>query len=98
MHYLKPTIKAEPLIWKWYACILIQDTTSILFDPVINNKISNDIPRYSFDDLPDNIDYIVITHSHIKSNKFVDMCRTKGVESEKLFGQKEWLIDAESSY
>ena len=49
-----------------HACILIEtESTSILFDPVISYEISNDIPRYSFADLPDNIDYVIITHSHL---------------------------------
>lgn len=48
-----------------HACILIEtDSTSILFDPVISYEISNDIPRYTFADLPDKIDYVVITHCH----------------------------------
>ena len=49
-----------------HACILIEtDCVSILFDPVISYEINNDISRYSFSDLPDHIDYVVITHSHL---------------------------------
>jgi L-ascorbate metabolism protein UlaG (beta-lactamase superfamily) len=49
-----------------HACVLIEtDTTSILFDPVISYEISNEIPRYTFADLPDKIDYVVITHCHL---------------------------------
>ena len=48
-----------------HACMLVQTKSiSILFDPVISYKIENDIPRYTFEDLPDQIDYVVITHNH----------------------------------
>lgn len=49
-----------------HACMLVQtQSTSILFDPVISYTIHNDIPRYTFDDLPDQIDFVVITHNHL---------------------------------
>lgn len=49
-----------------HACILLQTkSTSILFDPVISYPIQNSqVPRYTFSDLPDHIDYVVITHNH----------------------------------
>ena len=49
-----------------HACILVQTkSTSILFDPVISYPTqTNEIPRYTFSDLPDHIDYVVITHNH----------------------------------
>lgn len=48
-----------------HACVLVesQDTT-ILLDPAISYPIQNEVPRYAFDDLPDKIDYAVITHNH----------------------------------
>ena len=49
-----------------HACILVQTkSTSVLFDPVISYPIQEDaVPRYTFSDLPDHIDYIIITHNH----------------------------------
>ena len=49
-----------------HACVLIQTkSVSILFDPVISYPIqANTVPRYTFADLPDYIDYVVITHNH----------------------------------
>ena len=49
-----------------HACILVQTkSVSILFDPVISYPIqTNEVPRYTFYDLPDHIDYVVITHNH----------------------------------
>ena len=49
-----------------HACVLIEtSSTSILFDPVISYEVNSDIPRYTFSDLPDHIDYIVVTHTHL---------------------------------
>jgi len=49
-----------------HACILIQTKSiSILFDPVISYPIQSiDVPRYTLSDLPDHIDYVIITHNH----------------------------------
>jgi L-ascorbate metabolism protein UlaG (beta-lactamase superfamily) len=48
-----------------HACILIESKeTSILFDPVIGYKYPHDLPRYTYEDLPETIDYVVITHNH----------------------------------
>jgi L-ascorbate metabolism protein UlaG (beta-lactamase superfamily) len=48
-----------------HACILVEsEGTSVLFDPLLGYKFAGASPRYGFDDLPDEIDYAVITHSH----------------------------------
>lgn len=48
-----------------HACILIETrNTSILIDPVISYQNSSGIDRYSYNDLPDRIDYVLITHNH----------------------------------
>lgn len=49
-----------------HACILVQtEFISILFDPVISYPIQkSELSRYTFSDLPDYIDYVVITHNH----------------------------------
>jgi L-ascorbate metabolism protein UlaG (beta-lactamase superfamily) len=48
-----------------HACILLETKeVSILFDPVISYQFNNNIPRYTFEDLPDKIDFVVITHNH----------------------------------
>ena len=49
-----------------HACVLVQTkSVSILFDPVISYPIQiNEVPRYTLADLPDHIDYVVITHNH----------------------------------
>lgn len=49
-----------------HACVLVQTKAiSILFDPAISYSLqTNEVPRYTFLDLPDRIDYVVITHNH----------------------------------
>ncbi|HXU46267.1 MAG TPA: MBL fold metallo-hydrolase, partial [Thermoanaerobaculia bacterium] len=48
-----------------HACILVEAPGfSILSDPVIAYDEHPDIPRYTYADLPDVIDYVVITHNH----------------------------------
>lgn len=48
-----------------HACILIQNKNiSILVDPVISYNVDSSIERYTFDNLPDKIDYVVLTHNH----------------------------------
>jgi L-ascorbate metabolism protein UlaG (beta-lactamase superfamily) len=49
-----------------HACLLIETlNTCILIDPVISYKYDDHgIPRYTFEDLPKRIDYVLITHNH----------------------------------
>lgn len=48
-----------------HACVLVQTgSENLLFDPLISYPFPGQSPRFTFDDLPDVIDYVVITHSH----------------------------------
>ena len=48
-----------------HACVLIESSdVSILVDPVISYKDSRGVERYIHADLPDTIDYVLVTHSH----------------------------------
>lgn len=49
-----------------HACVLIQTSNvSLLIDPVISYPIkSSEVPRYTLEDLPDYIDYVILTHNH----------------------------------
>ena len=56
------------LRWRYFghACILIEvGGVSMLFDPVLSYTYENNISRYTYLDLPDTIDYVLITHNHI---------------------------------
>jgi L-ascorbate metabolism protein UlaG (beta-lactamase superfamily) len=48
-----------------HACLLIESKdVSILIDPLIGCAPNGKVPAYGFSDLPDEIDYLLITHSH----------------------------------
>jgi L-ascorbate metabolism protein UlaG (beta-lactamase superfamily) len=53
--------------WRYFghACILLETPTiSLLFDPVLSYTYESGISRYTYDDLPEKIDYVLITHNH----------------------------------
>jgi L-ascorbate metabolism protein UlaG (beta-lactamase superfamily) len=53
--------------WRYFghACILIESNgISMLFDPVLSYTYESSISRYTYLDLPDKIDYVLITHNH----------------------------------
>ncbi len=48
-----------------HACILTETKeTTILADPLVSYGYDTDISRYSYEDLPDTIDYVLVTHNH----------------------------------
>jgi L-ascorbate metabolism protein UlaG (beta-lactamase superfamily) len=48
-----------------HACLLIETSdVSLLIDPVISYKYNNDVERLTFADLPEKIDFVLITHTH----------------------------------
>ncbi|MDP9121077.1 MAG: MBL fold metallo-hydrolase [Acidobacteriota bacterium] len=48
-----------------HACILVESRDlAILSDPVISYEYHAELPRYTYSDLPQRIDYVVITHNH----------------------------------
>jgi hypothetical protein len=56
--------------WRYFghACILLETAgVSLLFDPTLSYTYESDVSRYTYQDLPDLIDYVVITHI-MKSN------------------------------
>lgn len=53
--------------WRYFghACILVETGgVSILLDPVLSYTYESDISRYTYQDLPDKIDFALITHNH----------------------------------
>jgi L-ascorbate metabolism protein UlaG (beta-lactamase superfamily) len=53
--------------WRYFghACILLETGgTSILLDPVLSYTYESSISRYTYDDLPEVIDFVLITHNH----------------------------------
>jgi L-ascorbate metabolism protein UlaG (beta-lactamase superfamily) len=59
--------QASGIRWRYFghACVLVETAqVSILLDPVLSYTYEHDIPRYTYEDLPDEIDYVLITHNH----------------------------------
>jgi L-ascorbate metabolism protein UlaG (beta-lactamase superfamily) len=53
--------------WRYFghACILVESGgVSILLDPVLSYTYESSISRYTYEDLPETIDYVLITHNH----------------------------------
>ncbi|MFN8769890.1 MAG: MBL fold metallo-hydrolase [Neisseriaceae bacterium] len=49
-----------------HACILLQSKNiSILIDPIISYDFNSQNKRYTLSDLPDQIDYVLLTHKHM---------------------------------
>jgi len=48
-----------------HACVLLQTkNVSVLTDPVLSYSYDSPVPRYTIMDLPETIDYVLITHGH----------------------------------
>lgn len=48
-----------------HACLLIESAqVSILADPVVSYEYPNDLERFTYLDLPERIDYVLLTHNH----------------------------------
>jgi L-ascorbate metabolism protein UlaG (beta-lactamase superfamily) len=59
--------KGSGIRWRYFghACILIESQgISILVDPVLSYTSNGSVSRYTYLDLPDVIDYVLITHNH----------------------------------
>jgi L-ascorbate metabolism protein UlaG (beta-lactamase superfamily) len=53
--------------WRYFghACILLETAgVSVLLDPVLSYTYESNISRYTYEDLPEIIDYVLITHNH----------------------------------
>jgi L-ascorbate metabolism protein UlaG (beta-lactamase superfamily) len=63
--YEKYTGEAARIRYFGHACILVETKDiSILVDPVISYGYDVELSRYTYSDLPDEIDYVLITHNH----------------------------------
>ncbi len=63
--YLKPSAGKVRVRYFGHATVLIETANvSILTDPIISYDINNNHERFGFNDLPEYIDYVVLTHNH----------------------------------
>lgn len=59
--------RGEGVRWRYFghACILVETRgVTLLLDPVLSYTYESAISRYTYGDLPDVIDYVLITHNH----------------------------------
>jgi L-ascorbate metabolism protein UlaG (beta-lactamase superfamily) len=59
--------EGEGARWRYFghACILLETrAVSVLMDPVLSYTYESDVSRYTYEDLPEVIDYALITHNH----------------------------------
>jgi L-ascorbate metabolism protein UlaG (beta-lactamase superfamily) len=48
-----------------HACVMLETKrTSLIFDPVLSYSYPSHTPRYTYYDLPDTIEYVILTHNH----------------------------------
>lgn len=62
-----PSYRGRGVRWRYFghACILVEtQNMTLLFDPILSYKYESGIPRYTYQDLPESIDYVVLTHNH----------------------------------
>lgn len=54
--------------WRYFghACVLVEanDGTNVLVDPIVAYETNGGIPRFVLADLPEQIDFVVLTHNH----------------------------------
>lgn len=61
-----------------HACVLMEcDGVSVLIDPLISYPGESQIDHFTFDDLPERIDYVLITHPHQDHIVFETMLRLR---------------------
>ena len=88
---LKPLLTDEPpppyqpytgdgIRWRYlgHACILIEaQGISVLVDPVLSYTYESQLSRYTYADLPDIIDYVLISHNHQDHMMFETMLQLR---------------------
>jgi len=54
--------------WRYFghACVLVEasDGTNVLVDPIVAYETDQNLKRFTLTDLPERIDYVVLTHNH----------------------------------
>jgi L-ascorbate metabolism protein UlaG (beta-lactamase superfamily) len=68
------------LRWRYFghACVLVEvNGVSLLCDPVLSYTYETQISRYTYLDLPDTIDYVLISHNHIDHILFETMLQLR---------------------
>ncbi len=79
-----------------HACVLIETANvSLLCDPVISYETESGISRYTYTDLPGQIDYVLITHNHQDHCMFETLLQLRHKVRNILVPKNSggWLVD-----
>jgi L-ascorbate metabolism protein UlaG (beta-lactamase superfamily) len=82
--YRRPSVSGVRIRYFGHACILFEtDDVSVLIDPVVSYEYPGGPPRFTYRDLPDPIDFVVITHFHKDHLNFETLlqlrCRARNI-------------------
>jgi L-ascorbate metabolism protein UlaG (beta-lactamase superfamily) len=67
--------------WRYFghACILLETRGfAALFDPVVSYTYETDLRRYTYEDLPERLDVVFVTHNHQDHILFETLLRLRG--------------------
>jgi len=71
-----------------HACVLMESAgTSILIDPLLSYPGESAVDHYTFDDLPERIDYLLITHPHQDHIVFETLLRLRHKVGQVVVGR-----------
>jgi Predicted Zn-dependent hydrolases of the beta-lactamase fold len=76
-----------------HACVLIESRrVNVLLDPVISYKSNGGIARYTYADLPDRIDYVLITHTHQDHCMLESLLQLRHkIKNRRCAEKQQWL-------
>lgn len=84
-----------------HACLLLETSDiAILIDPIISPQTKSKQPRWTYNDLPENIDYVLITHNHTDHLVIETLLRIKHKVRHIVIpqSQKGFIIDPSMKY
>jgi len=75
-----PRWDGEGVRWRYFghASLLLEGGgVSIMLDPSVSYDYPTELPRYTYEDLPEQIDYVVLTHNHQDHVMFETLLRLR---------------------
>ncbi len=76
----EPRFDKTGVRWRYFghACVLVETAdVSILVDPVVSYGYPSDIDRFTFENLGESIDYVLLTHAHADHVLFETLLRIR---------------------
>ncbi len=76
----EPRFAGTGVRWRYFghACVLVETAdVSILVDPVVSYRYPSDVERFTFENLGNSIDYVLLTHAHADHVLFETLLRIR---------------------